>query len=586
MAQFTNTTIDDLKNQLNIVDVIGRVVPLKRSGSNYKGICPFHNEKTPSFVVSEQKQIFTCFGCGVSGNVIEFTKRYYNLEFREACEKLGRENGIEISFGNPIENKKREEYYDINRMAARFFYKAFSESVNPGYTYMKSRGFDDAILKKFGVGYADSSWDSLYNHLIEKGIEEKKLLELGLISGSGDKYFDKFRNRVIFPIINTSGRVIGFGGRRVDEKDNPKYLNSPENLIFSKRNNLYGINTTKQFIAKEGNALIVEGYMDVISLFQYGIYNVTATLGTALTMNQAKLLKRYTKNISLCYDSDEAGRNAALRGIDILEPSGLNVKVFHVTDGKDPDDYAKTHGRKAFLELVNEASTAAQYKLDAAAIGIDTDSDEGKLEYLRKATRILKGLSPVEADIYIGNLAKSLKVSEIAIRREMEGIKTDRKQLNDTKKNEKIQDDRKLSTSECSVIKAVVTDPSLTEHLYENTRILSSPLAIKIINIIFELYESNNTFTKNQINDRLEPEESSDFETALKTVLIAGREDEVLRDCILKWKLDELDTAQNDIIEKMNLADESEVGAEITEKLTKELLDIQNKIKELRGIWA
>ena len=207
MAQrFSNNGVDDLKSQLNIVDVIGRVVPLKRAGSNYKGVCPFHNEKTPSFVVSDQKQIFTCFGCGATGDAIEFTKRYYNLDFMEACEKLGKEYGIEVNFQRNNQGKEKEKLYALNREAARFFYKAFTEKANPGYTYMKKRGMDDAILKKFGIGYADREWDSLYKYLKAKGAEDQDLIDLGLVSkGRDGKCYDKFRHRVIFPIINTSG---------------------------------------------------------------------------------------------------------------------------------------------------------------------------------------------------------------------------------------------------------------------------------------------------------------------------------------------------------------------------------------------
>ena len=309
---FPQATLEELKSRLNIVDVIGRVVPLRRAGSNFKGVCPFHNEKTPSFVVSEQKQIFTCFGCGASGDAIEFTKRYYNLEFQEAVEKLAAENGLSISLHKG--NGDREKYYEINKEAARFFYRAFTEQQNAGYTYMKNRGMDDAILKKFGIGYADESWDSLYLFFKKKGISEKILLELGLISESKGKYYDKFRNRVMFPIINTSGKVIGFGGRAIGQAE-PKYLNSPENKVFQKKNNLYALNITKQDIGKEGYAILVEGYMDAISLYQNGVRNVGASLGTALTDNQARLLNRYTKNVVLSYDADSAGRNAALRGI-------------------------------------------------------------------------------------------------------------------------------------------------------------------------------------------------------------------------------------------------------------------------------
>lgn len=233
MGRFiNNASIDELKSRINIVDEVAKVVDLKRAGANYKGCCPFHNEKTPSFVVSEQKQIFTCFGCGESGNVIKFTQRYYNLDFAEAVEKLAKENGITIQIGGR-EDKDRERYYEINRDAARFFYRSFTQAQNPGYSYMKKRGIEDAVLKKFGIGYADEEWDSLYRYFKEKGVEEKILLELGLISESKGRYYDKFRNRVMFPIINTSGKVIGFGGRAIGDAQ-PKYLNSPENRVFQK----------------------------------------------------------------------------------------------------------------------------------------------------------------------------------------------------------------------------------------------------------------------------------------------------------------------------------------------------------------
>ena len=243
---FSNHTIENLKSQINIVDVIGRCVPLKRAGSNYKGVCPFHNEKTPSFVVSETKQIFTCFGCGATGDVIEFVKRFYNLEFSEAIEKLANEYGITLEKKERSDN--RDVYYQVNRMAANFFYKAFTETANKGYPYMKRRGISPAILKKFGIGYADEKWDSLYQYLKSQGVDTKIMVELGLVSESKGKYYDKFRNRVMFPIINTSGKVIGFGGRAINPDDNPKYLNSPESKIFQKKNNLYGLNISRQSV--------------------------------------------------------------------------------------------------------------------------------------------------------------------------------------------------------------------------------------------------------------------------------------------------------------------------------------------------
>ncbi len=583
MAQrATGTGVDDLKSQLNIVDVIGRVVPLKRAGSNYKGVCPIHNEKTPSFVVSEQKQIFTCFGCGASGDVIGFTMKYYNLDFMEACEKLGRENGIEVNFSRSDNNKEKARLYELNREAARFFYKALTEKANPGYTYMKKRGMEDATLKKFGIGYADREWDSLYKHLKAKGAEDKDLIDLGLASwGRDGKCYDKFRHRVIFPIINTSGKVIGFGGRRIDENDNPKYLNSPENAVFQKKNNLYALNTTKQEIGREGNAILVEGYMDVISLYQSGVKNVAASLGTALTDNQAKLLKRYTGNVNLCYDADNAGINAALRGIDILAPQGLKVKVFHVTDGKDPDEYAKTHGKEGFMKLVKDAPSAVQYKLDAASKGLDLTKDDEKLEYIRRAADILKRLSPVEMDIYVRSLAEKLNVSERAIMAEIES--EGKKPPGPVRRPSDESTDLRLSPAEANVISAILTNPDLTEELFEEPGIMETPFAKKLENLIFELYGTMGEFELGDLNDRLDPEESQALADELSGIVLAGREEDVLRESIKKWKLDNLRSREKEIVNKMDLADESEMGQEMLESLTRELMKVQKEIKIYGG---
>ena len=240
VRDYRNNTVDEIKSRCNIVDVIGRAVPLKKAGRNYKGLCPFHNEKTPSFVVSEDKQIFTCFGGGAKGDVIAFVEKYYNLDFIGAVEMLAKEYGIEIT-GNFGSNKDNEELYEINRIAARFFYRALRERVNPGYDYMKSRGISEETMNEFGIGYADGQWESLFEHMKGQNIDPVKLERLGLITSSKGKYYDKFRDRVIFPIINTRGKVIGFGGRIIGE-GMPKYLNSPESAVFLKKNNLYGLN--------------------------------------------------------------------------------------------------------------------------------------------------------------------------------------------------------------------------------------------------------------------------------------------------------------------------------------------------------
>ena len=576
----SGATIEDLKSQINIVDVIGRVVPLKRAGANYKGVCPFHNEKTPSFVVSEQKQIFTCFGCGATGDAIEFTKRYYNLDFTEAIEKLAKEYGIDIKIGGSG-NQEREKYYEINKEAARFFYRAFTEGKNPGYSYMKKRGIEDSILKKFGIGYADESWDSLYQYFKAKGTDEKVLLELGLISEKNGKYYDKFRNRVIFPIINTSGKVIGFGGRAIGDAM-PKYLNSPENRVFQKKNNIYALNISKQDVGKEGYAVLVEGYMDVISLYQHGVRNVGASLGTALTENQARLLKRYTRNVVLSYDADAAGRNAALRGIDVLGAEGIKVKVLHVTDGKDPDEFIKKNGREAFLKLIDGALSMTDYKLDTAKNGLNLSTEDGKIDYMKRASEILRSLSPVEADIYIKKLASELKIAEGAIKMEISGNNNTVAAAVSRRRHEEEESKGELSGMEATVLKVMLINPCFAEKMLEHEGIIESELGRKILNLMFELYGLRGGFELSDITDSLDPVESQTFTGALDGIIVAGNEEQVFEECINTWKLNKAVKCEQELIDRLALADE-ETGSDSIKELTEELMKVQREINSFGG---
>ncbi len=581
MGRFNHSSVEELKASINIVDEIAKVVPLKRAGTNYKGCCPFHNEKTPSFVVSEQKQIFTCFGCGETGDVIQFAQRYYHLEFPEAVEKLARENGITIKQSG-TEDKDREKYYEINKEAARFFYRSFTESKNAGYTYMKKRGIEDSTLKKFGIGYADDTWNSLYRFFKEKGVEEKILLELGLISEKNGQFYDKFRNRVIFPIINTAGRVIGFGGRAIGDAQ-PKYLNSPENRVFQKKNNLYALNICKQDIAKQNSAIMVEGYMDVISLYQAGVHNAIASLGTALTDNQARLIKRYTRNVILSYDADQAGRKAALRGIDVLGGQDCRVRVLHVTDGKDPDEFIKQHGREAFLALTEKALPMIDYKLDALKQNLNLATEEGKIDFMKKAAEVLRSLSPIEADIYIKKLANELKIAEGAIRMEILGNNnTEEKKTFHSRETDRSPEQAEISQLELTLIKAMLMSPVFVEELLDKQEIMESPEARKVLNIMFELYGLNEDFDSGEIMDRLDPEESQRLTGELDKIIIAGNEDRVFAECIQKWKLDKLLTKEKQLIDRLSLADE-DAGVESIKELTEELMEVQAKIKTYGG---
>ncbi|MDO4745651.1 MAG: DNA primase [Bacillota bacterium] len=571
---------DEIKSRCNIVDVIGRVVPLKKAGSNYKGVCPFHNEKTPSFVVSETKQIFTCFGCGATGDVLSFVTRYYNLDFRGAAEMLAKEYGISLE-GAFQGSKDKEELLEINRQAARFFYRALREKANPGYTYMKNRGISEETLNKFGIGYADEQWDSLYKYLLSKGFKEDKLMELGLISKSKDKYFDKFRGRVIFPILNTSGKVIGFGGRIIGDGE-PKYLNSQESSVFQKKYNLYGLNLTGKDVRNEDSIVLVEGYMDVVSLYQHGVRNVSASLGTALTENQAKLIKRYTKNVLLSYDADQAGQNAALRGLDILYNEGLRAKVLKVTDGKDPDEFIKKNGRLAFKELMDNAVAYGDFKLGMAKAGYDLTDEQQRIEFLHDAIVVLKAMKPMEADIYIKKLSEETGISEGAIRFEYSGNNSQEKRPTVASEgtNESSQEERDIPLIEQDLIKLMLIDSSfiiLPDDISDKT--FRSYTGRNIYEKIRQITEGDKRIDINKLEDSLDEISNEQLEIIKEKIIPHGRENAIFEECIAKIRKRELKEREAQIIMQLSMADEEENHDEII-RLTQQLMEIQKKIRE------
>ncbi len=556
---FSNSAIEDLKERVNIVDVVGRVVSLKRSGSNYTGICPFHNEKTPSFVVSEQKQIFTCFGCGAGGDLIEFVKRYYNLDFTEAVDKIAGEYGIELE--KRRSDGRRERYYEVNRLAARFFYKAFTEETNDGYSYMKERGIKPEVLKRFGIGYADGRWTSLVDFMTSKGIDTKILIELGLASESKGRVYDKFRNRVIFPIINTSGKVIGFGGRAISGEDNPKYLNSPENIIFKKKNNLYGLNISRQNVGREGFIILVEGYMDVIGLYQAGVRNVAASLGTALTENQAALIKRYTETAVLSYDADEAGHAAALRGMDVLKKEKLKVRVLHVTDGKDPDEFIKKNGREAFLNLVDNALPYGDYKLEAAKSGLDLSGGEDRREYIDRIVPAISVMDPVEQDIYISKAAKEAGVSERAIRlilpdNEEKNIRT-HSFLKEEKKDTNAP--KAITGRDKELLALIMRRENYIDIIGTMPEIFIFDVSRRIFDVILQDFRENGSLDRNRVLDSLSDTER-DLLTEVCDSTPAFEDDEddekVLADCVIGWKISGLEAEEKRLRNILYIAEE------------------------------
>ena len=450
---------------------------------------------------------------------------------------------------------------------------------------MKRRDISPAILKKFGIGYADAQWDSLYKYLLSQGVDKKIMLELGLVSESKGKYYDKFRNRVIFPIINTSGKVIGFGGRAIDAEDNPKYLNSAESKIFQKKYNLYGLNISRQSVGKEGFIILVEGYMDTIALYQSGIENVAASLGTALTENQAKLIKRYTKDVILSYDADGAGRAAALRGLDILRKEECKVKVLHVTDGKDPDEYIKKNGKQAFLKLVENALPYGDYKLESAKKGFDLSKDEDKIDYIKKATDIIRQLSPVEQEIYIKKTAKDLKIAEGAIRMELLGNdSTEKASFTPVREEKEEVLNSEITPIERTLLKVMLTDESYISRISDFPQILESDFAIKIFEILKEEYLKNQFIDLNKIMDGLTSEGAACLQEIVDDVIVGGNEEQVFNDCIRTWKDKNLAKEEQRLISLLSMADEEDNQERIRE-LTDQLMKVQKERKtNSRGI--
>lgn len=398
----------------DIVDVIEEFLPLKKNGTNYKANCPFHNEKTPSFVVSRDKQIYRCFGCGKSGNSITFLMEHKNWTYIESIEYLARR--VNISLDYATDNKETREKnnllkrsYEINREAARFFYKSLSSNEN-ALRYLQKRNIDKNIIKRFGIGYTVNQWDSLLNYLKNLGYKEEEIARIGLIikREKQDGYYDRFRNRIMFPIFDIRKNIIGFGGRVLDDSL-PKYLNSPDSLVFNKGYNLYGLNIAKENV-KDKNFFLVEGYMDVIKMHSHGFDTAVAALGTSLTDNQIKLLKRYSNKFYICFDSDKAGLSASLRALNMFKRSNLDAKVVVIKNAKDPDEFLSKFGKMKFEMLVEEA---LDYYSFLEFYYKDDFDLSNKVNYINKFFDNLSNIkSDIEKELIIEKLSFKVGVSK------------------------------------------------------------------------------------------------------------------------------------------------------------------------------
>lgn len=427
--------IDEVIEKNDLAEVVSQYTKLKRVGNRFQALCPLHNDKkSPSFSISPDKQLFHCFGCGAGGTVIHFIMAKENLDFMEALKYLAERAGLSMPDPKSPKEKnemarlheKKQRMYKMNTEAAKFFHSCLVDpKYKYAYDYFLNRNIKRATISSFGLGYAPNSWDALLKHLKSLGYDEKEIEECGLcVKREADgSYFDKFRNRVMFPIIDLRGNVIGFGGRIIDKNDDKsaKYLNSPETLIFKKKENLFAMNFAKN--TKEDKLLLMEGYMDVISLHQNGITNAVASLGTAFTPEQAQIVKRYRGKAVLCYDSDEAGQKATKRAGEILTAAGIKTKVLTITDGKDPDEYINSKGAEMFLNLVENSKNLTEYRIGAIEKQYNLDDSSEKTEFIEKSAAVFAELrDPVEREIYIKSFSRKYDISTSAVEAHLKNL--------------------------------------------------------------------------------------------------------------------------------------------------------------------
>ena len=443
MESIPEEKITEIRERASIVEVISDFVSLKKSGKNYLGLCPFHSERTPSFTVNEEKKIFHCFGCGAGGNIFNFLMQTSHLTFPEALKELAKRYGITLPKRELSEEEKRRRslkarLFEVNELAAEFYQRVLltQKEGQEGRRYLAQRGISEQTLSEHRLGFAPAAWDSLALFLQNKGVPLKLAQDLGLIlprkdgssSGSRPSFYDRFRCRVIFPIINEGGRVSGFGGRIIDAaatngaQPSPKYMNSPESPVYSKGQMLYGLNVAKGPIREQRLALIVEGYMDLLSLHQEGIRNVVASLGTALTAAQVGLLGRYTREAVLVFDADESGQKATQRSLELFLQEGISARVVSLPGGFDPDSFIRQEKRAGFEQVLKDAHPVVEYMLEQAMRRHATETVEGKVRAARELIPALNRLrDPLEQSLYVERVASRLGMKESQIRAQLQG---------------------------------------------------------------------------------------------------------------------------------------------------------------------
>ncbi len=593
MARYSDEIIDEIRQSNDIVDVISQYVRLKRSGRNFFGLCPFHNEKSPSFSVSPDKQIFHCFGCGVGGNVFTFLMKIEGINFIEAVQMLAERANIVLptleNNGDSAKEELKAKVYKVNEFTADFYHKnLYLPTAKIAQEYVKKRKLSNETLKSFQIGFS-GKFDELYQELKKQGFQEKEILESGLVNkNERGQYIDRYRNRLMFPICDVRGRVIAFGGRVLDDSK-PKYINSPENIVYSKGRNLFGLNVAKKGDLKK--ILIVEGYMDVISLHQRGITNVVAPLGTALTEQQGWLLRKNSEQIILSFDSDEAGLTAKMRALEILQHMGCDIRILQMDGAKDPDEFIIKFGNARFLNLVDKALSVVEFKVKILKRNLNLENINDKIKILNEIAEIISKIdNTMEREIYIEKIAKEYEISKEAIYAEVNKLtysnKKDEKVLEKQKptvlhkKNEETEVSEALKKRENTILSILLMG---NENFYQiikqniSAEDFKYNLNKEIAKKLYEELEKGNS-NINSILDNMTEEEQNHITEIMS--IDYGFEDmeKAIDDIIQSYQKDKLNDRKLEILKLLDTVEE------ISEKkkLEKELSDIIIQLAKLR----
>ena len=595
MARYSDEVIDEIRQSNDIVDVISQYVRLKRSGRNYFGLCPFHNEKSPSFSVSPDKQIFHCFGCGVGGNVFTFLMKIEGISFIEAIQNLAeRANIVLPKLENNEESGKEElkaKVYKVNESAAEYYHKnLYLPTAKIAQEYVKKRKLSNETLKSFRIGFS-GKFDELYKELKKQGFAETEILESGLVNKNDrGQYIDRYRNRLMFPICDVRGRVIAFGGRVLDDSK-PKYINSPENIVYSKGRHLFGLNVAKKGQAVLKKILIVEGYMDVISLHQRGITNVVAPLGTALTQQQGWLLRKNAEQIILSFDSDEAGLNAKIRALDILQNMGCDLRVLNMEGAKDPDEYIVKFGNARFTKLIEKALSVVEFKVKLLKDKLNLENVNDKIKFLNEIAKIISKIdNNMEREVYIDRISKEYDISKEAIYSEVNKLtysnKSDEKVLEKKKpvlvhKNENtVHISEAVRRRENTVLSILLTENvNFFEVIKQNMKPddFKDEINKKIAKKLYEELEKGNS-NINAILDEMTEEEQNHITEIMAMDFEIEDMEKAIDDIMQSYEKEKLNQRKLEIIELL----EKQAEEEKKKELEKELNSIIIKLVKLR----